>query len=70
MPPHGRPTVSSGINGRHDLLDYIQAHQPVRASGRSIARALGYNHQTVHTHLRRLQLDGLIRRTSRGWEVA
>lgn len=71
MPPHGRPTVSSGINGRHDILDYIRAHGPVKLSAREFARRLGFNHMTVYNHLRRMQDDGLLKRRSDGsWEVA
>lgn len=71
MPPSGRPTLSSGINGRMDVLDYIRANSPARVSVRALCNALGYRSPaTIHGHLRRLQIDGLIRRTSRGWEVA
>ncbi len=70
MPPTGRPRVTSGINGRLDILDYIRANGPVSLTVRDLAARLGYNHVTVFHHLRRLQADGIIARRSDGsWEV-
>ena len=70
MPPNGRPSLASGRNARLALLDYIQSRQPVTEPCRAIGRALGFSHVAILNQLHALQADGLIRRTSRGWEVA
>lgn len=71
MAANGRPRLSTGINGRRMVLDYVSAHAPCRDSIRHIGRQLGISHVAVHLQLHRLKEDGLLKRRSDGaWEVA
>lgn len=67
----GRPRLSTGIDGRRMVLDYVTAHTPCRDSIRHIGRQLGISHVAVHLQLHRLKADGILKRRSDGsWEVA